>query len=59
MILVSENVYIEKLDEIVNKYHNTNHSASRVKCVNVKSSAYIDFNVKKLVKILNLKLVIM
>ena len=39
-------MYIDKLDEIVNKYHNTCHSTIKIKPVDVKSSTYIDFNKK-------------
>ena len=41
MTLVSKIVYINKLDDIINKYNNTYHST--MKPVDVKSSAYIDF----------------
>ena len=43
MTLISKNVYIDKLDDIVNKYNNTYHSTIKMKPVNVKSSSYIDF----------------
>ena len=39
---VSENVYIDKLDDIVNKYSNRYHSTIKMKPVDVKSSTYID-----------------
>ena len=39
---VSKNVYIDKLDDIVNKYHNTYHSTIKMKSVDVKSTTYID-----------------
>ena len=39
-----ENVYIHKLDDIVNKYEKTYHSAIKVKPVDVKSNAHIDFS---------------
>ena len=42
MISVSKNVYIDKLDDIVNKY-NTYQSTIKMKSVDVKSSTYIDF----------------
>ena len=35
-------MYIDKLDDIVNKYHNTYHSKIKTKPVDVKSSTYID-----------------
>ena len=39
---VSKNVYIDQLDDIVNKYNNTYHSTIKMKPVDVKSSTYID-----------------
>ena len=44
MTSVSNNVYINKLDDIVNKYNNTYHSTIKMKSVDVKSSTYIDCN---------------
>ena len=38
MTSVSKNVYIDKLDDIVNKYNNTNHRTIKMKPVNIKSS---------------------
>ena len=35
-------MYIDKLDDIVNKYNNTYHSTTKMKPVDVKSSTYID-----------------
>ena len=40
--LVPKNVYIDKLDDIVNKYNNTYHSKTKIKPVDVKSKTYID-----------------
>ena len=34
--------YIDKLDDIVNKYDNTYHSTNKMKPFDVKSSTYID-----------------
>ena len=42
MISVSKNVYIDKLDDIVNKYNNTYNSTIKMKPVDVKSNTYID-----------------
>ena len=42
MTSVSKNVYIDKLDDIVDKYNNTYHSTIKMKLVNVKSNAYND-----------------
>ena len=38
---VSEIVYIDKLDAIVNKYNHTYHSTIKMKLVDVKSNTYI------------------
>ena len=42
MILISKNVCIDKLDDIVNKYNNTYHRTIKMKPVDVKLSTYID-----------------
>ena len=39
---VLKNVYIDKLDDIVNKYNNTYHNTIKMKPVNVKSNTYIE-----------------
>ena len=52
-------VYIDKLDDIVNKYNNTYHSTTKMKPVDVKLSTYIDLNKENNKKILSLKLIIM
>ena len=39
---ISENVYINKLDDIVNKYNNTYHRTTKMKTVDVKSNPYIN-----------------
>ena len=61
--MTSKNEYIDKLDNIVNKYNNTYYNTIKMKPVDVKSSTYIDFIfyiLKKIIrKILNWKLVIM
>ena len=44
MTSILKNVYIDKLDDIVNKYNNTYHRTIKMKAVDVKSSTYIDFN---------------
>ena len=38
----SKNVYIDKLDYIVDKYSNTYHSTFKRKAVDMKSDTYID-----------------
>ena len=45
MTSISKKVYIDKLDDIVNKYNNTYHSTIKMKLVDVKSSTYLDFGV--------------
>ena len=55
----SKYVYIDKLDEIVNKYNNTYHRIIKMKPVDVKPSTYIlPLTKEKVRKVLNLKLVI-
>ena len=44
MTSMSKSVYIDKLDDIVNKHNNTYHRVNKRKPVNVKSSTNIDFN---------------
>ena len=44
MTSVSENVSIDKLDDMNNKYNNTFHSTIKMKPAEVKSNTYIDFN---------------
>ena len=43
MTLISKNVYIDKLDDIVNEYNNTYHRTIKMKPVDVKDNTYIDF----------------
>ena len=42
MTSVSKNVYIDKLDDIVNKFDNTHHGIIKMKPVDVKPSTYVD-----------------
>ena len=37
-------MYIDKLDDVVNKYNNTYHRTIKMKHIDVKSNAYIDFD---------------
>ena len=41
---VSKNVYIDKLNDVVNEQNNTYHRTVKMKSVDVKGNAYIDFN---------------
>ena len=61
MTSISKNVYIDKLDDIVDEYNNTYHATIKMKPIDVKDNTYINAKemIKKLIiKILNLKLVI-
>ena len=44
MTSVSKNVYIDKLDDTVNKYNNRYHGTIKMKPVDVKSNTYIDYS---------------
>ena len=44
MMSISKKMYIDKLDEIVNKYNNTYHGIIKMKPGDVNPSMYIDFN---------------
>ena len=43
MTSVSENVYIDKLNNIVGEYNNTYHGTINMTLVDVKDNTYIDF----------------
>ena len=61
MTSVSENVYIDKLDDIVNEYNNNklvHHRTIKMQFIEVKDNTYIDSSKQLMIKILNLKLVI-
>ena len=59
MTSISKNVYIDKLDDIINKHNNTYHSTIKMKPADVKSNTYIDLVKKLIIKNLNSKLVIL
>ena len=60
MTSIFKNVYINKLDDIVNEYNDTYHRTIQMKPIDVKSNTYIDFNAENnVLKVLNLELVIM
>ena len=46
MTSISKNMYIYKLDDIVNKYNNRYHDTIEIKPIDVKSNIYIDFDIK-------------
>ena len=43
MTSARKNVYIDKLDDIVNVYNNAYHGTIKMKLVDVKDNAYINF----------------
>ena len=45
MIAVSKSVYFDVLDDIVDKYNNTNHSHFKMKPLQIKSYSYAEYNV--------------
>ena len=59
MTSISKNVYIDKLDDIVNKYNNTYLSTIKKKQLILKIIHILFLKKKLMIKILNLKLVIM
>ena len=46
MTAVSKNMYIDKLDDIVDKYNNTYHRTIDMKPIDVKASRYFDFDIE-------------
>ena len=42
MSSISKNVYIDQLDDIVNKYNNIYHSKIKMKPIDIKSGTYIN-----------------
>ena len=59
MTSVSKNVYIDKLDDTVNEYNNTCHKTFKMKPVVLKIIHALILKKKLIIKIQNLKLVIM
>ena len=42
MTSISKNVYIDKLNDIVNEYNNTYHNTIKTKPIDVKDNTYIN-----------------
>ena len=57
MTSISQNVYIDKLADIVNKYNKKYHHTIKVKPVDVKSNTYIDSNKETIDKDLKFRIV--
>ena len=56
---ISKKVYINKLDDIVNRCNNTYHRTIKMKLVDIKPSHILTLTKKIIMKVLNIKLVIM
>ena len=41
---ISEKVYVEKLDDVVNEYNSEYHTTIKMTPIDVNSSTYIEFN---------------
>ena len=59
MTSVSKNLYINKLDEIVNEYNNTYHRTIKMELLMLKIIHILILKKKLIIKILNLQLVIL
>ena len=46
MTSISKNVYIDKLDDIVDEYNNTYHTTIKMKPIDVKENTYINTSKK-------------
>ena len=44
MIAASRNIFIDKLDDIINKYNNTYHRTIKMKSTDDKDNGYIDYS---------------
>ena len=44
MISISKNVYIDKLDDVVNEYNNTYHRTIKMNPIDVKDNTYINID---------------
>ena len=44
MTSISQNVYMDKLDDMVNNYNNTYHITIKMKPIDVKDNTYINFD---------------
>ena len=53
MTSVSKNVYIDKLDDIINEYNKTYRRTIKMKPIDVKDNTYINIGKEIMIKILN------
>ena len=56
---ISKNVYIDVLNDIVNKCNNTVHRTIKMKTIDVTGDSYVEYNEDLIKKVLNLKLMTM
>ena len=56
MTSISKNVFIDKLNDIVNEYNTAYHRTIKLKHIDIKDNTYINTDKKFMIKILNLKL---
>ena len=47
MTSVSQNLYVDKLDDIVNEFNNRYHSTIRIKPADVKSNSFSGFSAEE------------
>ena len=59
MTTISKNVYIDVLNDIVNKYNNTVHRTIKMKPIDVTGDSYFEYMKILIKKFLNLKLMTM
>ena len=59
MTTISKNVYIDVLNDTVNKYNNTVHRTIKIKPIGVTNYSYVEYNKDSNKKDLNLKLMAM
>ena len=59
MTTISENVYMDVLNDIVNKYNNTILRTIKMQPTDVTDNSFVEYNEDSKKKILNLKLVTM
>ena len=59
MTSISKNVNIDKLDDIVKEYNNKYHTSIKMKPIDVTDNKILILKKKLIIKILNLKLVVM
>ena len=59
MTSIPKNLNIDKLDDIVKEYNNKYHTSIKMKPIDVTDNTYTVLKKKLIIKILNLKLVVM